>query len=78
MERHKGAIALGILIVALFGWLKADISGLRTELAAGIRRLDQGQAALRERMAKVEVKMTRLEGLLEGIRNSILERSGRD
>ena len=78
MERHKGTIALGILIVALFGWLKADISGLRTEMAADIRRLDQGQAELRERMAKVEVKMAHVEGLLEGIRDSILERSGGD
>ena len=79
MEQHRGTIALGLLIIALFGWLKADISGLKWEMSqhiAGVRRdiarLDQGQSELRERMATVETKIAHLEGLIEGIRDSIL------
>lgn len=75
MEKYGGTIALAALIIGAFGWLKVDISGLRTEVSelrtemkTEIRRLDEGQAELRERLAH-------LEGLMQGIRDSIVSKA---
>ena len=53
MERHRGTIALALLIIGLFGWLKADISGLRGEIWE-----------LGNRIGQVEQRVARIEGAL--------------
>ena len=53
MEPHRGTIALALLIIGLFGWLKADISGLRAEIR------DLGN-----RIGQVEQRVARIEGAL--------------
>ena len=53
-------IALAALNVTLFAWLRTDIRDIRT-------RMNTLEVELRERMAK-------LEGLLEGLRESITGR----
>ena len=87
------AAGLAVLIVALFAWLRADmgrmetrlnarvdgvktelsahIDGAKTELSARIERVEQGNMDLRERMARVE-------GMLDGLRDSITGRDRRD
>ena len=44
------ALALAALIVALFGWLKADIA----RIDAGLDALRAGSAATNERLARLE------------------------
>ena len=87
------AAGLAVLIVALFAWLLADmgrmetrlnaridgvetgvnarVDGAKTELSARIERVEQGNMDLRERMA-------RIEGMLDGLRDSIAGRDRRD
>ena len=87
------AAGLAVLIVALFAWLRADmgrmetrlnaridgvetgvnarVDGAKTELSARIERVEQGNMDLRERMA-------RIEGMLDGLRDSIAGRDRRD
>ena len=76
------AAGLAVLIIALFAWLRADmgrmetrlnvrIDGAKTELGARIERVEQGNMDLRERMA-------RIEGMLDGLRDSIAGRDRRD
>ena len=50
-------LALAALIVALFGWLKADIAETNERLAA----LEAGQAAHGERLAALEAGQVALE-----------------
>ena len=76
------AAGLAVLIIALFAWLRADmgrmetrlnarVDGAKTELSARIERVEQGNMDLRERMA-------RIEGMLDGLRDSIAGRDRRD
>ena len=76
------AAGLAVFIIALFAWLCADmgrmetrlnvrIDGAKTELSARIERVEQGNMGLRERMA-------RIEGMLDGLRDSIAGRDRRD
>ena len=87
------AAGLAVLIVALFAWLRADmgrmetrlnaridgvetelnarIDGVGADLASRIERVEQGNMDLRERMA-------RIEGMLDGLRDSITGRDRRD
>ena len=76
------AAGLAVLIIALFAWLRADmgrmetrlnvrIDGAKTELGTRIERVEQGNMDLRERMA-------RIEGMLDGLRDSIAGRDRRD
>ena len=64
-------IALAMLMITLFTWLRTDMKSHVERLEAGqgelrnhIERLEVGQGELRERMAK-------LEDLLEGLREAI-------
>ena len=87
------AAGLAVLMIALFAWLRADmgrmearltsriekgdadlaarIEGVETQLTARIGGLEQGNIDLRERMA-------RIEGMLDGLRDSIAGRDRRD
>ena len=51
--------------------LSAHIDGAKTELSARVERVEQGNMDLRERMARVE-------GMLDGLRDSITGRDRRD
>ncbi len=62
-----GFIGLAALMVGLFAWLRQDINRLETRLSKVESRMDAQTSELRERMAK-------LEGLLEGLRESITGR----
>ena len=54
-----GFLALAALMIGLFAWLRTDARHMESRLNARLDRLEQGQADLRERMA-------RLEGVIEG------------
>ena len=62
-----GFIGLAALMVGLFAWLRQDINCLETRLSKVEARMDAHTSELRERMAK-------LEGLLEGLCESITGR----
>ena len=62
-----GFIGSAALMVGLFAWLRQDINRLETRLSKVESRMDAQTSELRERMAK-------LEGLLEGLRESITGR----
>ena len=75
-------IALAILMVGLFAWLRTDIREHVGRLDGRITTLDERMAKLDERMTKLDERMTRLEielrermakleGLLEGLREAI-------
>ena len=57
------SVALAGLMISLFAWLKSDISRLQD----GFAQLQDGFARLRERVAHIE-------GLLEGLSNTIAPR----
>ena len=61
-------VALAVLIVGLFAWLRADIAGLRREMRQELRQLD-------DRLRAVEHGQAKLEGLLEGLREAIVGRA---
>ena len=80
---------LAVLIIALFAWLRTDmgrmesrltgriedvetrIDGARKDLSTRIDRVERSSIDLRERMA-------RIEGMLDGLRDSIAGRDRRD
>ena len=53
-------VGLGGLILAIAGWLRSDIRALRTELCTQTQSLGARVAGLEQRVA-------RIEGLLEGV-----------
>ena len=82
-------IALAMLTIALFAWLRTDVKThvgeLREEMRTHIQRLEAGQGELREEMKthvqRLEVgqgelreRMARLEGLIDGLREAITGR----
>ena len=58
-----GFLGIAALLVGLFAWLRQDITRLGDRIAA----VENGQAEIRERLA-------RLEGLLEGLREAVTGR----
>ena len=93
MSVISAAAGLAVLMIALFAWLRADmgrmearltgriegvetkltarIAGVETQLTGRIGGLEQSNIDLRERMA-------RIEGMLDGLRDSIAGRDRRD
>ena len=82
MSVISAAAGLAVLMIALFAWLRADmgrmearltgrIEGVETQLTGRIAGLEQSNIDLRERMA-------RIEGMLDGLRDSIAGRDRRD
>lgn len=71
---HVGLfVAVAVLMVALFGWLRSDI----TEMGA---RLEERMARLEERMTRIEERMVRVEeriAQLESGQNALTERVAR-
>jgi len=77
-----GFIGLAALIVGLFAWLRQDINRLETRMET---RLSEVEARMDSRLSEVEAnmntqsselreRMAKLEGLLEGLRESITGR----
>ena len=72
IERRVGPSAMSILIAATlagFGWVKSDISDLRTEFRTELKsetsQLRTEIAANRDRIDSVSERLTRIETLLE-------------
>ena len=47
-------VALGGLMLTLSSWQRDDIHQLRTDVGAETAKLQQGQTAIRERLARIE------------------------
>ena len=60
-------IAVVVVNVMLFAWLRADLRDMRV-------RIDRLEVEFRERMAEVRERMAKLEGLLEGLREAVAGR----
>lgn len=60
-------IAVVVVNVTLFAWLRADLRDMRV-------RIDRLEVEFRERMAEVRERMAKLEGLLEGLREAVAGR----
>ncbi len=84
-----GFIALAALMVGLFAWLRQDIAAMNTRLSSFEAHTDAQITDLRERMdaqiidlrermdaqiIDLRERMAKLEGLLEGLRESITGR----
>ena len=66
-----GFIGLAALIVGLFAWLRQDINRLETRMDA---RLSEVEANMNTQSSELRERMAKLEGLLEGLRESITGR----
>ena len=66
-----GFIGLASLIVGLFAWLRQDINRLETRMGA---RLSEVETQMNTRSSELRERMAKLEGLLEGLRESITGR----
>ena len=68
-------VALAVLIIGLFAWLRADIREHTGRLDGRITQLDGRITRLDERITRLEVelreRMAKLEGLLEGLREAV-------
>ena len=71
-------IAIIVVNIALFAWLRSDIHAVRDRVAKLEERMTQLETELRGQMATLETelreRMAKLEGLLEGLRESIIGR----
>jgi hypothetical protein len=80
-------IALAVLMIGLFAWLRADIHRLDERMTRLDEHTTRLEVELQERMTKLEVgllermtrlevelreRMAKLEGLLEGLREAII------
>ena len=66
-----GFIGLTALIVGLFAWLRQDINRLETRMDA---RLSEFETQMNTQSSELRERMAKLEGLLEGLRESITGR----
>ena len=66
-----GFIGLAALIVGLFAWLRQDINRLETRMDA---RLSDVETQMNTQSSELRERMAKLEGLLEGLRESITGR----
>ncbi len=66
-----GFVALGVLIVGLFAWLRQDIRALRAEMNEkidGLRtEMNDKIDGLRAEMNELRERVARIEGLLEAV-----------
>ena len=66
-----GFIGLAALIVGLFAWLRQDINRLETRMDT---RLSEVETQMNTQSSELRERMAKLEGLLEGLRESITGR----
>ena len=73
-----GFLALAALIVGLFAWLRQDINRLEarmnTRFSEVETRISEVKAHMNTQSSELRERMAKLEGLLEGLRESITGR----
>ena len=67
-------IAVVVVNVMLFAWLRADLRDMRVRIDRLEVEFRERMAEVRERMAEVCERMAKLEGLLEGLREAVAGR----
>ncbi len=72
-------ISLAGLMIGLIAWLRADIrrteDRLRTDMRSMEDRLSEDINTLRKETGELRERMAHLEGLLEGLRESLMARA---
>ena len=75
-----GFLALAALIVGLFAWLRQDINRLETRMDTRFSdvetRISEVETNMNTQSSELRERMAKLEGLLEGLRESITGRLG--
>ena len=66
-----GFIGPAALMVGLFAWLRQDVNRLETRMDT---RLSEVEANMNTQSSELRERMAKLEGLLEGLRESITGR----
>ena len=73
-----GFLALAALIVGLFAWLRQDINRLETRMDTRFSdvetRISEVETQMNTQSSELRERMAKLEGLLEGLRESITGR----
>ena len=73
-----GFIGLAALMVGLFAWLSQDINRLETRMGARLSeietRISEVETNMNTQSSELRERMAKLEGLLEGLRESITGR----
>ena len=73
-----GFLALAALIVGLFAWLRQDINRLETRMDMRFSdvetRISEVETNMNTQASELRERMAKLEGLLEGLRESITGR----
>ncbi|MCY4030093.1 MAG: hypothetical protein OXH75_27760 [Acidobacteria bacterium] len=59
------------LLIALFTWLRRDITQLHNRIDAQGKEQRADNAQLRDQIGQLRERMAHLEGLLEGLREAI-------
>ena len=66
-----GFLGLAALMVGLFAWLRQDVNRLETRMDG---RLSDVETQMNIQSSELRERMAKLEGLLEGLRESITGR----
>lgn len=70
---HVGLfVAVAVLMVALFGWLRSDVAAMGARLEERIVLLEERMTRLEGRMTRLEERMTRLEERMVRIEERIV------
>ena len=73
-----GFIGLAALMVGLFAWLRQDINRLETRMDTRLSdvetRISEVETNMSTQSSELRERMAKLEGLLEGLRESITGR----
>lgn len=73
-----GFLALAALIVGLFAWLRQDINRLEARMDTRFSdvetRISEVETQMNTQSSELRERMAKLEGLLEGLRESITGR----
>ncbi len=73
-----GFLVLAALIVGLFAWLRQDINRLETRMDTRFSdvetRISEVETQMNTQSSELRERMAKLEGLLEGLRESITGR----
>ena len=68
-----GFIGLAALMVGLFAWLRQDINRLEARMDTGLSEVEV-ETNMNTQSSELRERMAKLEGLLEGLRESITGR----
>ncbi len=72
-------VALAVLIVGLFAWLRLDARRMEDRLREDMRRMEdrlrEDNKRLAQEVSDLRERMAHLEGLLEGLREAIVAKA---